>query len=293
MPKYYLGIIDLEHRPHIEITESEFHSLEESKKILSRAYEFEARYENIVRSYEEIEKFVLLKTMERGFGSTTVSEDASYIREINRLSLSYMASVTLHEDGLLRKRMYDSFASEDVISSKTKELRKKEYDSCFEYRFIAKLRDNAQHYSLPIDCINHGSAFDEKDTINFFLNLSVSKERLKRDSSINRTLLGEMPDRVNILEAIRVHVRCWARIQEEVRKSLTESISVSRNIIQVAQSRYKEVYRTVLGLEAMQFDGSEKSGSIALVLNWDDVRSELVVKNKYPLPNSTSFNFKT
>lgn len=105
-------------------------------------------YQIIVRNGEELESY--LKILESKTRSEIEEEPNNFLFESNRLFMNYLSMIRAYLDHI------PSTLSK-VIGSQAKvefnEFLSKVYDNYFEYRFIYRLRNLAQHFDLPINLL--------------------------------------------------------------------------------------------------------------------------------------------
>ncbi|CAF1802285.1 hypothetical protein [Bacillus subtilis] len=105
-------------------------------------------YQIIVRNGEELECY--LETLEEKTMSEIQKEPDNVIFESNRLFMNYLSMIRSYLDHI------PSTLSK-VIGPQAKnefnEFLSKVYDNYFEYRFIYRLRNLAQHFDLPINLL--------------------------------------------------------------------------------------------------------------------------------------------
>lgn len=148
---------------------------------------------------------------------------------INRLFLNYVFSYRTYIDHLetFLKRTFGDASNELTTFKKlTAEL----YDNHFEYRFIYKLRNYAQHCGLPIDVFNinpsiYEGVYDVKINIEFAPNLLLVKfdawgAQLKKELSELKTNLSVITVANTFLE-----------ITKEIQKWFLQIIEPTKDLI--------------------------------------------------------------
>jgi hypothetical protein len=150
MIQYHLGAIEFDKNGENSVTgirelTSEEH-LEYKKHNQSIGVHLQNKklLELIVNNGEELERYI-----EEVYSSTNlqVTYGKDVIFETNRLIMNYLSMIKTYDDHI-SKRLSDTFSKEDKDGFK--EFLSKLYDEFFVYRFLARLRNYAQHFSFPI-----------------------------------------------------------------------------------------------------------------------------------------------
>ena len=158
------------------------------------------------------------------------------------------------------------------------------YDNCFEFRFMEALRNYTQHRGLPIHYFQPGSQWkiiDGYENMEFTVNIFAQREFLDEDDVFKKTILAEMPEKVDLTVAARRYVELLSSILDTARTLMVDSVISARATIENAQQKYADVHSgNLLGLMAYEISEGEAVSSVYLGLDWDDVRKELQNRNK-------------
>ena len=271
--------------PEIKIDENNFELLKSSKKILDEAIALEEKFEILITNYLELEK---------EFINIAVSEMVRYTNEyreffvitlmLNVRIINLLTSVRLYIDTLASHLSICSSSVAD-IKGQTKKLFEKEYDDNFEYRFMETFRNHVQHSGIPVHYTSVGSYCTDLDKDKglkeYSLYYSARKEKLISSKSFKRSVLKEMPDEVNLCNAIRKYIESISSIHEQARKMINCNIAEARRVFEEAITSYKSEYDgSIIGLKAYKYKDNQVVDEVFISLKWDDVRLYLVRKNR-------------
>ena len=139
---------------------------------LTNYVEFNKYFESVVNSFLKRENFNLL--------DNNLPELKYVSRNANRFLFNYLSSARTyldHSEKYLKNKYGNNSIQFDSFKNYTSSL----YDSFFEYRFIYKLRNYAQHCGLPINSITF--SVDNKDLLKRKINLNplFLKSELKKN----------------------------------------------------------------------------------------------------------------
>jgi len=162
-----------------------------------------------------------------------------------------------------------------------------EYDAHKEYRFMEALRNYVQHRGLPVQWASSGSKWipdprSPEAMLECFIEVGAVKAVLEEDEKFKKTVVAEMPDKIDLKAAARRYVESLSAVHAAVRKLIEETLVTSRLSLEKAHHRYAEVYKeSLVGLAACRCDDQgRRLETIPLLLDWDNVRKELQKRNR-------------
>lgn len=280
--KYYLGLNALDRPSSIEISKDDYVSAKKAHIALSNGLSIEEVYEILISNYIEFENEISWQATTQMVRANHEYEDFFYSRvKFNIRLVNLLTSARLYVDqlGSLVKKIVDEI---DSIEKDVKKLFEDEYDAFNEYRFMEALRNYVQHKGVPVHLARYGRARDISDKDNFLVFSAdiFSNRALLGDRKFKRSVLNEIPEKVDLKLATRMYLECLSRVHAGARKVTETKLQESKQIIEKYIKRYKDVHSgSIVGLEVIQSDGDEFYETIPLSLEWEETRSKLVKRN--------------
>jgi hypothetical protein len=282
--KYLLRITTFDKIPDIEITADEYKKLENAQKVLSNALEIEVKYDIMIANYLEFEKQILQKT-----ATVMVRNIADYpgffeIRQSLNISLvNLLTSTKLYHDQL-NQNVSKCVPDDPCIKNKIEGLFKKEAGENINYRFMEALRDYVQHMGLSVHWTQHAMRLTSSDDDGLFeynLEFGLELSRLKADRKFEKRGLSELGENINLKSSTRSYIESLSNVHESSREITVRSVSEARKLVENTHLRYPNVYSGSLATlcACKQTNGGQLT-SIPLLLNWDNIRLELQIRNK-------------
>ncbi|TKB24553.1 hypothetical protein FCL47_17075 [Desulfopila sp. IMCC35006] len=270
--------------PEVEIAENDFFQLRIAKQTLNSAYAIEEKWEILVHNYLELEKQLLeqatINTVRPSLNYQHIFNDRMVL---NACLVNILTSTRLFLDQLAHDICY--CVPGDPDARNTLDLKRSDaYDDCFEYRFMEALRNYTQHKGLPIHYFQPSAQWkniDGYENMEFTVNIFALREFLAEDDVFKKTILAEMPEKVDLTVAARRYVESLSYVLDIARTLMVDSVISARATIEDAQQKYAEAHGdNLLGLKAYEISDGEAVSSVYLGLDWDDVRMELQNRNK-------------
>jgi hypothetical protein len=282
--KYILRIHGLGEFPEVDLDVSEFEAIRRSREILANGLDMEEKYEILISNYLEFEKELLEFAALSMIRNPYDYEDFFQVRTVlNRRLVNILTAARLYVDQL-HQHVRVALPGRPNVKEEVKSLFSKEYDQCFEYRFMETLRNYVQHRGIPVYGTQfHGSRKDSEEEPRFMFSMEVSsnKNTLQEDTIFKKKILDETPDKVDLKMATRSYIEGISRIHSSARKLIEQSLGQSRAVIEKARASYQKVHiGSLTGLHAicLNEDGGLDS-AIPLLLDWDDIRVRLIRRN--------------
>lgn len=285
--KYFVQIWALGAYPKIEIEQKNYSELKIAQKSLAGALAIEEKYELLISNYLDLEKECLnISANDMVINTSNYAGFFDIRLALNRRVVNLLTSTKLYIDQIqnhVRLCLPDDLS----IKEKIKLLLSKEYDSFFEYRFMEALRNYVQHRGLAVHCTCHNRKWtsQEKDKeIEYKTSIFTHKSEIDRDTGFKKKVLDEMPEKVDLMYAVRSYVESISLVHCSVRELITQTSKESRDIIEKIIQDYKNINNgNALGLHAicsvMYEPSNESIERFPLILDWDDVRIKLIEKN--------------
>ena len=96
---------------------------------------------------------------------------------------------------------------------------------------------------------------------------------------------GECPEKIDLMKSVRIYIERLSHIHSEIRKLIELSVSRARDVTENTLNEYKELNdQKIIGLYAYGESDETSSTNIKfefpVLLDWDDVRINLLAKNK-------------
>jgi hypothetical protein len=279
--RYELNRHLVKDKQSIPISEKEYKSILLAKSQLHDCYKLTENYGLVVESYRafELAKFEL-ELDHMLFSKYAYPDLADAFIKMNTPVTSLLSAFRYFIDTaphLLGRLGGKELASKFKI--KTNEI----YDSCFEYRFICALRNHVQHEALPLHNYAIEGYWDTKDPKTTdhanSISLEVWKKRFDGSKNFKKSVLDEMPEKVNLVYALRMYLSKLSELYAFILSSTTKYAAQARMIVDTFKSKYtKETGLSHSGLVALENDQIIAQESI--FTDWDDARIKLMEKTK-------------
>ena len=277
--------------PALDITSTEFKKLKAAKKVLVSGFAIEEKYDVLLANYEEFEKEILnvtLESMLRPHGK--YGDFRCYRAKLNQRLINLLATSRLYLDSIER-HVSDITTDKDQAKEKVNSLRSGRYDKYFEYRFMEELRNHAQHRGFPIHHSSYNSCLtnvdDPKTKFTFTVDFASEKVFLEEDVKFKKSILNKLDEKIDLKQATRKYIECLSEIHAGVRELVLGKLSEMRDLIMSYRNKFTlEVEDNNVGLYAIAIsDSLEVIAKVPMLLDWDDVRIELLQKNDAPITN--------
>lgn len=159
----------------------------------------------------------------------------------------------------------------------------KVFDRSADYRFVYALRNHVQHKATAIHGFEGNIVGRGGDTngwvesVRFYANKTV----LCADKDFKNKVLDEQPEKIDVRHRVRRSVYEIGVAHLALRKVVEDRVVWARTTVEAAIRDYKEAgAESVVGLGACRV--GDDYADVPLLLDWDDVRLQLVNKNAFP-----------
>ena len=273
--------------PDLDIDEDKFNNLKQARHCLSAALAIEEKYELLLSNYLDLEKECLNATLDYMVRSSTDYSGFFDIRlAFNRRVVNLLTSTKLYIDQI-QQHVKSCIPDRPDIGNDIEALFSAEYDEYFEYRFMEALRNYVQHRGLAVHSTSLGEKWtsqEEDGELEFKTRLFTHRTEVEGDKAFKRQVSKEMPEKVDLVHAIRVYVGSISNIHCEIRNIVAHVSEASRQLILEFINKYEDVDgKKSIGLSAIKFIPKEPVDEtiekVPLLLEWDDIRLNLIKKN--------------
>lgn len=275
----------------IEVSKDRYESLKRSKEILISALRVEERYELLLGNYIAFEKILMDSSVENMSRSKWYMDDHYYSdafkerMNINRYVINLLTSAKMYMDQTMRD-IRTCNSSDDLSKEFFKKITSEHYDKFFEYRFMEALRNHVQHYGFPASSVTASvrTKRTEESFEWYYLTLAdATKKELSKNKKFKESVLNEMPEKVELGNAIRFYMASISDIQEQVRQVMASYVNSARDEIDKAFSNFSELNpRNDLVLVSRHSGPSAEHAEVecfSVMLMHDDVRIRLQQQN--------------
>ncbi|USK85714.1 hypothetical protein [Peribacillus asahii] len=187
-----------------KFSQEEFLQYEEHNKTISFHIQNKKLYELIVKNGEELEGFInkiyITPANEIGMTPETI------IFETNRLLMNYLSMLRTYDDHISSSL---SAKFSDEVKEGFKKFLSQLYDDFFEYRFLSRLRNFAQHFKIPvtgyINSVDGNSIYMGKESLLTYRKWSGVKDEIEQmDEQID--VQGFAAEMNNIMKLAYIYV---------------------------------------------------------------------------------------
>lgn len=290
--KYQLTLAILDPHQELEIDKERFDFLKRARHTLIEALALEEKYEILISNYLELEQQIVRQAVVAQVRTQSDYSEFFEFRMIFNVALvNLLTAARLYVDQFPR-HVRDCLADESQLAL-AKSWLNQAYDSAFEYRFMEALRNHVQHNGVPLHWWSVGSKRTDKGLREFSVSLCAEKKHLAEDTEFKKTVLAECDEKVDLLFAARVYMQSLSEVHSKARDAISNSVAIARLAAQEEQDRYQSsssgTEDRLLGLEAQAVENDRIIERVPLLLQWDDVRKKLQMKN--PLLRNISNSF--
>lgn len=267
--------------PHLQIgiSEERYNELSQARKVLSEALAFEQRYELLLGNFIALE----LALTEVGLRARIewqydYSKVADFLDTANRHVVNLLTALRGYADQVLQDfkclPMEPSFGA--VARAELNNMHARSAD----YRFMYELRNYVQHQATAVDGFQatddrRSDANGWAETVRF----TVNKGTLAADSGVKARVLDEQPEQIDVRRRARGAVEALGAAHIVLRRATDTHVKQARLLVEAAIDEYKKAgAESTLGLGVRRL--GDDASKVSLLLDWDDVRRQLVEKNR-------------
>ena len=262
-----------------ELTQQQFEDLAKSKEILGEVFAKEKIYNIILINYYEFEKELFEITLEHEIFNSDYSKFSEYISKTELRILNLLSSITLYldsfKDDLKGTQKYSTYLK-DEFGDIVNYLNESRTDNK-QVEIMRLLRNHVQHNGLLITnfSLNGVNLSDElrEQTLKFEIEkISIKARDFKPEN------FEELDEKIDLKKVIRVYVDFISHVHQKFRESINEKTTNARNKFEEIFEKYSEHKFLYV---AQKVDDEIKT-ELPILLNWDNIRLEMIKKNRVP-----------
>lgn len=287
MLKYILRVFGPNRYFELEIGENRFAELKEAHNTLSQALDVETKYEIVVRNYLAFEKELIgividsVGRRQRMHRTFFEQRTVANVAILNLLNSAKFYTETLPEN--VENCLQDKEKSSDI-----EEVIKGEKSNNAHFSFVCDLRNYIQHIGLPTHKTVTGLCWGKDNLQENYMRIFSLKKHLLNDP---KARFDEVDEEVNLVLAIRHYIESVSKIHIRARNLVEKKVTVARKCVKLAidesrQSAFGSDSNIMdFDLCALRLNGALIEDKFNLLLDLDDIRLELIAKNKLALSN--------
>jgi DNA-binding transcriptional regulator YiaG len=150
-----------------------------------------------------------------------------------------------------------------------------------DYRFLCTLRNHVQHKATAIHGFEDAGASSDPNGWAETVKLYASKASLSADKEFKTQVLDEQPEKIDVRRRVRRSVQEMGVTHLALRGAIAEHVARARSAFELAINDYEDGgAESAVGLCARRV--ADPDADVPVLLNWDDVRLQLVQKNDRP-----------
>lgn len=277
MTKYIIYSKNLSNGFEEEILKEKYDELKKSKETLSEVFAKEKIYNIILMNYYEFEKELFKISLTNEIFQSDYSELSEYLSKIEQRILNLLSSITLYLDSF-RDDLKDKYIEELKNEyQKILQIINKILENEQQIKLMKYLRNQIQHNGLLVTnfSLDGKNLSDElrEETLRFEINKNTIKARgFKIDE------FTDFDEKIDLKKTIRVYVDFISQVHKQFRDLTNEKTINSRSEFEKIFVKYSE--HKVLYV-AQKVDDKIRE-EFPILLYWDDIRIELIKKNRVP-----------
>ena len=280
---YFFQILALGEQDVVAIDSVEFNTLKSAKDTLNAFFTLTENYRVVAEAYRQVERANQEAVLDHIVFRKNEYHDSADVRiMLSTPILGYLASSRYFLDST--DKLLPTIISEDAVKAFNL-VRSDIYDSKPEYKFTEALRNYSQHRERPF----HGTTFHNviedvenhsTSDIDTALSVLADRESLRQDDKFKADALEGMPEKINIIMALRIHMESLWHLHDYLITQHGGIADAARSrVIASIETFKKSTGRSeLLGLHAVSqaaADGKFEE-TIPLLLDWDDARSRII-----------------
>lgn len=279
MSKYIIYSKNITNGFQEELAQQEFEELSKSKEIIGEVFAKEKIYNIILMNYYEFEKELFEITLKYEIFNSDYANFSEYILKAEQRILNLLSSITLYldsfKDDLKGTQKYSTYLRNeftDIVNY----LNEARTDNK-QVEIMLLLRNHIQHNGLLITnfSLKGVNLSDElrEQTLKFEIEKNLIKARGFKPENF-----AELDEKIDLKKAIRVYVDFISQIHQKFRDLTNEKTINARKEFEKIFEKYSEHNL----LYVAQKVDDEIKVEIPILLNWDNIRLEMIKKNRVP-----------
>ncbi|MDD2641135.1 MAG: hypothetical protein PHS65_09105 [Arcobacteraceae bacterium] len=279
MSKYIINSKNLSNGFEEEITKEQFEELAQSKEIFSEIFAKEKIYNIILMNYYEFEKELFEIILNNEVFNSDYPKFSEYFLKIEQRILNLLSSITLYldsfKDDLKETKKYSTHLKDEfdgIVKFFNNELKNNK-----NLKIMKFVRNHIQHNGLLITnfSLNGVNLSDElrEQTLKFEIDKNTIKAGWYKPENFT-----ELDEKIDLKKNIRVYMDFMSRVHQKFREFTNQKTQSARNEYEKIFKKYPEHKY----LYVAQKVDDEIIVEIPILLDWDNIRLEMVKQNKVP-----------
>lgn len=279
MSKYIIYSKNITNGFQEELTQQQFEELAKSKELLFEVRQIENIYNILIMNYYEFEKELYEISLKDEIFNSDYINFSEYISKVEQRVLNFLSSTTLYfdsfKDDLKETKKYSIYLKDEF--NVIKKFFDEELKINKNLKIMKFMRNHIQHNGLlnPETMINGKNLSEElrEQTLKF----KMDKNTIKADW-YKAENFAELDEKIDLKKAIRIYVDFISQVHQKFRESTNEKTKNARSEFEKTFEKYSEHKFLYV---AQIVDGEIKT-ELSILLNWDDIRLEMIKKNRVP-----------
>lgn len=285
--------------PHrIKLSDNEYHELSNARKVLSRIFNHEELYDQVIESYVDAKSAMY----EMSVRAISNSDTCDYVKnhdcrsKLNRLFFNSLNLSKLYLDDHYREHknkdgdivkttcFVNKITDSDNDIEKIKTHRDEIFKENFEYVVGCQLRNYVQHASLPVRTFTSGFRFRPEDNQHFAVfHVPLDKQALI-DGGVNKNKLSNYGDKIDLHEIMDGYIHAISEMHLKSRSLVKKQMDKSIEVINAKRREVELEYDCLLDDINVVNTATEKGDRLfSLNLEWFSVVKHLQSKNLHLL----------
>jgi hypothetical protein len=272
--EFYLQNFNPINRKQLLLSVDEFNAIKQAKEYLGHLLKLTESYRIVFESYRNVELSKFTAELDHLLYGMSDYIDITNTRVFLNSPISGYLSSSRHYLYVIQTTL--KYLSLEGFNQ-YKEVSHRFYDSNLEYRFIEALRNHVQHFQLPIDTIrfhNFKELENYESELVTCISVLASKQNLSKNKDFKKEVLNELPNEIEIVGSIRVHMEGMWHIQKSIHPFLATISKDQRNIINALFDKFeKETGDFSIGLNVIEI-GSDGviTNEFNVTTEWEEAR---------------------
>ena len=279
MSKYIIYSKNITNGFQEELAQQQFEELAKSKELLFEVRQIENIYNILIMNYYEFEKELYEISLKDEIFNSDYINFSEYISKVEQRVLNFLSSTTLYfdsfKDDLKETKKYSIYLKDEF--NVIKKFFDEELKINKNLKIMKFMRNHIQHNGLlnPETMINGKNLSEElrEQTLKF----KMDKNTIKADWYKPENF-AELDEKIDLKKAIRIYVDFISHVHQNFRESTNEKAINARSEFEKIFEKYSE-YKC---LYVAQKVDDEIKIELPILLNWDNIRLEMIKKNRVP-----------
>lgn len=279
MSKYIIYSKNITNGFQDELTQQQFEELAKSKELLFEVRQIENIYNILIMNYYEFEKELYEISLKDEIFNSDYINFSEYISKVEQRVLNFLSSTTLYfdsfKDDLKETQKYSIYLKDEF--NVIKKFFDEELKINKNLKIMKFIRNHIQHNGLlnPETMINGKNLSEElrEQTLKF----KMDKNTIKADW-YKAENFAELDEKIDLKKAIRIYVDFISQVHQKFRELTNEKTKNARIEFETTFEKYSEHKFLYV---AQIVDGEIKI-ELPILLNWDNIRLEMIKKNRVP-----------